>query len=450
MLRPRSWRVHTTRRPSPAASTYYGYVPDMATAAKSAPQGSPLPPALIADIRGRREGLARHMARAVVTEVRWDSSTGAPPKADAIARACAAGMDLFLATASEARPPTAAELRGVAQLGILQARGSQSVEPVLAAYRIAARVAWDAILRAWRNHPEATPEALLTTANYVFTALDQVAAEVTHTYLVAREQHMQRGTRARTRLMHALLSDTFDSELAVQKQALALNVQLAPTYVAIACKLVVGKLETERGGETLRELVELLDLPPRTLLHVNDPQTLVVLWPTDAEADAESARGLLPELQNAAEVRLGAGRARVRAGFGGFHGGLRGASRSYLEAQQAIEIGRKLRPEASSHHYDEVAPFLSLSQNPVLAERYVRHELGRVIDADLVSRASLLETLEAYLARGSLKEAAGALRLHRHTVIYRLDKLRELVGGSLDDPSVRFRLQLALDLRKLI
>src|SRR5437660_11485348 len=142
--------------------------------AKAAPR---LPQALIDELDRRHEGMARHMARAVVTLVRWDSSTGLPPQRDAIVRACSAGLDLFLAAAREARPATQEELRRVAQLGILQARSSQSVEPILAAYRIAARVAWEEILRAWRGHPEATPEAIMLIANYVFAARDHVAAE---------------------------------------------------------------------------------------------------------------------------------------------------------------------------------------------------------------------------------------------------------------------------------
>src|SRR5437899_1574801 len=146
--------------------------------ARVAPKSKPtpqLPPALMAELERRRAGLARHMARAVVAVVKWDASTGVPPQREAIAKACEAGLDLFLATAREARPATPEELRRVAQLGILQARSSQSVEPILAAYRIAARVAWEEILRAWRGHPDATPEAIMLTANYVFAAPDQVA-----------------------------------------------------------------------------------------------------------------------------------------------------------------------------------------------------------------------------------------------------------------------------------
>jgi len=313
--------------------------------------------------------------------------------------------------------------------------------------RIAARVAWDAILAAWRGHPEATPEAIMLTANYVFGALDQVAAEVTKTYLSAREQHLQRGPRARTRFFHALVSDTFDSELALQKQALGLNIQLAAGYRAIVLKLLQGKAEAERGAEMLQEASMAVDLPPRTLVHVLEPTTLLVLWP---EA-GPPAGGLVTQLQAETELRW-SGRAKpvVRAGLGSFHPGQHGVSRSYLEAQQAIEIGRRLRPEGGQYDYEEMLPYLVMTQNPLLAERYVRHHLGPLLEADTRGGGQLLPTLEAFLARGSVKDAAGALHLHRHTVIYRLDKVRESLGFDLSDTYVRHRLQLALDLRRLL
>src|SRR5450759_2446507 len=402
----------------------------LARATKAAPT---LPSALIAELERRRSGMARHMARAVVSLVRWDDSTGVPPQRSAIARACEAGLDLFLATAREARPATNDELRRVAQLGILQARSSQSVEPILAAYRIAARVAWDEILRAWRGHTEATPEAIMVTSNYVFAALDQVAAEVTKTYLHAREQHMQRGTRAHARLFHALISDNFDSELELQKQALALNMPIVPTgYVVAVCKLIIGNRDGERGGQALAEVAASLEVPRGAINHATDPSTLVVLWPAEAVK------------------RSGTARARVRAGIGGYHPGLRGISRSYLEAQQAIEAGRKLRPDGVVHRHDELIPHLVLTQNPRLAERFVAHSLGRLMDPKVRNRGQLLETLEAYLVRGSVKDAAAALGLHRHTVLYRLDKLRELLCGDLEMPATRLRLQLALEIRKLL
>ena len=423
----------------------------LAPRSKSARTAPRLPQGLLDELERRHAGMARHMARAVVTLVRWDASTGVPPQREAIVKACEAGLDLFLATAREARPATQQELRPLAQLGILQARSSQSVEPILAAYRIAARVAWDEILRAWRGHPEATPEAMMLVANYVFAALDQVAAEVTRAYLHAREQHMQRGTRAHARLFHALISDNFDSELELQRQALALNTPLAASgYLALVAKLVLGNREGERGGQALAEVAQSLEVPRGALMHATDPSTLVVLWPAESASEIEPVRSFVSRLHDEASQRSGQLRARVRAGIGGYHTGLHGISRSYLEAQQAIEAGRKLRPDSLVHGHDEVIPHLVLAQNPHLAERFVAHTLGRLTDPKVRNREQLLETLEAYLAKGSVKDAASALGLHRHTVLYRLEKLKELLGDDLELPATRLRLQLALDLQKLI
>ena len=91
-----------------------------------------------------------------------------------------------------------------------------------------------------------------------------------------------------------------------------------------------------------------------------------------------------------------------------------------------------------------------MTQNPLLAERYVRHHLGAVLEADAKGGGQLLPTLEAFLAKASVKDAAESLHLHRHTVIYRLDKLRESLGFDFTDPYVRHRLQFALDLRRLL
>jgi DNA-binding PucR family transcriptional regulator len=195
-----------------------------------------------------------------------------------------------------------------------------------------------------------------------------------------------------------------------------------------------------KSDDAAQELTRSLELPPKGVADATDPHTLVVLWPVEQAHLPEQVRSELAQLRGRGH--------RFRAGLGGSHPGLRGISRSYLEAQQAVEVGRKLRPEAVLHQHDEVAPYLVLSQNPLVIERYVQHVLGRLLEAD--TRGVLLPTLEAFLTRGSVKEAAAELGLHRHTVLYRMERLGEQLGGSLDSPAMRQRLLLALDLRKLL
>ncbi|MGH7912007.1 MAG: PucR family transcriptional regulator [Candidatus Dormibacteraceae bacterium] len=389
-----------------------------------------LPPTLVAEIERRRPRLARHMARAVASLVPWDEEAGAQPRVDAILRTCDGGIGLFLQSAKDGRLAGPRELREVAQLGILQARSAPSVEPVLNAYRIAARVAWDAIIAAWRGNPDATPDAVMMMATYVFTALDEITFHITRTYIRAREQHSLRGTRARSRLFHALISETFDSDLEVRKQALALNQPLATAYVALVVKVEQPAAAVARS----------LPLPPRALAEASDVQTLAILLPAEHGTPAKEIESLLEPL------RLGG--ARPGAGIGGLYPGLRGVSRSYVEAQQAVDIGRKLRPQALLHHHDELAPYLLLAQNPFVVERYVDQVLGDLLRGD--SRGVLLVTLDAVLTHASIKEAAASLGLHRHTVLYRLEQLSALVGGDLESPAQRQRLRLALDLRALL
>src|SRR5438477_8713127 len=113
----------------------------LAPRSKSARVAPRLPQGLIDELERRHAGMARHMARAVVTLVRWDTSPGVPPNRDPIVKACAAGPDLFLATAREAPPATPDEPRRVPPPAPPQAWRTQSVAPVLAASPRAAAVA---------------------------------------------------------------------------------------------------------------------------------------------------------------------------------------------------------------------------------------------------------------------------------------------------------------------
>jgi PucR family transcriptional regulator, purine catabolism regulatory protein len=61
------------------------------------------------------------------------------------------------------------------------------------------------------------------------------------------------------------------------------------------------------------------------------------------------------------------------------------------------------------------------------------------------SRADLLASLRAYLeCNGHWDAAAQRLGVHRHTLRYRMRRVEEILGRSLDDPDVRMELWLAL------
>ncbi|MEU3461777.1 PucR family transcriptional regulator [Streptomyces sp. NPDC006733] len=64
---------------------------------------------------------------------------------------------------------------------------------------------------------------------------------------------------------------------------------------------------------------------------------------------------------------------------------------------------------------------------------------------DATSRGDLVRSLQAWLSRhGQWDAAASDLGVHRHTLRYRLRRVEEILGRSLDDPDVRMELWLAM------
>lgn len=73
-------------------------------------------------------------------------------------------------------------------------------------------------------------------------------------------------------------------------------------------------------------------------------------------------------------------------------------------------------------------------------------EIARLLES---ASAEQLETLEAYLDNaGDAQRTAASLTVHRATLYYRLRRIEDLLGASLDDGELRSLLHLALKVRR--
>jgi hypothetical protein len=83
-------------------------------------------------------------------------------------------------------------------------------------------------------------------------------------------------------------------------------------------------------------------------------------------------------------------------------------------------------------------------------QRLARRFSNRLL-APIADNATLVATLAAWLDHGGrLKPAAAQLGVHPHTVTYRLDRIRDLLGPALDDVSRRLELHLATSIHRAI
>ena len=120
--------------------------------------------------------------------------------------------------------------------------------------------------------------------------------------------------------------------------------------------------------------------------------------------------------------------------------------RSLREAGLALRLQQTLLPGSSACEYPKLGIFRMLAAIPDLTdvESFVRDWLGSLLDYDARRSAELVHTLTQYLEHGGNYDATAAeLSVHKSTLKYRLQRIRELTGLELNDPDVHFNLQLA-------
>ncbi|MBF6045666.1 PucR family transcriptional regulator [Streptomyces sp. NRRL B-1677] len=117
---------------------------------------------------------------------------------------------------------------------------------------------------------------------------------------------------------------------------------------------------------------------------------------------------------------------------------------AFRQAEQALSVARRRGRVLVEH--EEVAAGSVL---PLLADDAVRAFADGMLRAlhehDATGRGDLVASLRAWLSRhGQWDAAAADLGVHRHTLRYRMRRVEEILGRSLDDPDVRMELWLAL------
>jgi len=169
-----------------------------------------------------------------------------------------------------------------------------------------------------------------------------------------------------------------------------------------------------------------------SLLLSDEPGLWIALLPGDRDVEPLCAGvpgavfGLGPVAATLDEVAPAAGRAR-----------------------RALDVGRRLDPERRVHNDAEVGVFAGLRSDASAMRRFIDCVLGP-LDGQRPARVhELMATLEALLVTRTVGDAALHLGLHRHTVVYRISRLRQL-GIDVDDPAQRQRIWLALRCRRLL
>jgi DNA-binding PucR family transcriptional regulator len=140
------------------------------------------------------------------------------------------------------------------------------------------------------------------------------------------------------------------------------------------------------------------------------------------------------------------GGSRCRMGVGDAYPRPSELSRSLREARLALRMQKASASAGRTSVFADldVLRMLAAVDDLTDVEAFVRKWLGTLAAYDERKHTQLVTTLIQYLQHGGGYEATSrALSVHRSTLKYRLQRIRELTGFELSDPETHFNLQLA-------
>jgi purine catabolism regulator len=269
---------------------------------------------------------------------------------------------------------------------------------------------------------------------------------------------------ARLRLQGDFLSDLLDTptppEAALLERARRLGYDLSRQHLVFVLR--PRNSEPRNGSSPSRAEQRFVDAARRrlvladvtTLLRERDG-SIQVLMPCPAELDANDADAALlwvERLRCSLEESLAPDAVSIVAGVGRTPRPDTSAYTAMREATRAADIAASIAGDSpAALHFARLGALrliFHLADNPEL-RAFQRDVLGPLETSDNARRSEFVRTLEAFLrAGGNHMRAARDLNVHRNTLIYRLERIQELLGGAnLEDPEMRLNVQLALKIR---
>lgn len=137
-------------------------------------------------------------------------------------------------------------------------------------------------------------------------------------------------------------------------------------------------------------------------------------------------------------------------GIGEYHPDIKGITHSYLEACRAIEIGKKVDNKIGIYHITNLGIYrLCADVSPEIRNNYIQYIYKKNKDVNKKElKPFFWETLEAFFEHNlNITDTAKAIFIHRNTLLYRLEKIKQVTDLNPRKFDEAFQLYLALKMK---
>ena len=373
----------------------------------------------ISELRKGVPAAAERTVAAIIDDVPSYSDALSGKMGETIRNAVELALAGFISLAARSRggaaqTPTAPAVDGAYQLGRGEARSGRTVDALLSAYRIGARVSWQEMSStAVRTGVDA--ETLARFAELVFAYIDELSAAS----VAGHNDELATSGRVRQRMLERLADHLLDGSNPDVVETAAENSDWTPPRTLTAVIVPESQVRTvlnSIAGETLQST---------ETLPTEAGEGMVLLLVPDVDGRRRSS--LIKTLE---------GRDAVA-----------GPARHWLDVRASYDRALRVRALGLGTDSEEHLAELVLTADQSALSDLRARALAPLDDVRASSADKLTETLRSWLLHHGRRDAVAAeLFVHAQTVRYRMGQLREIFGDRLEDPRAVLELTIALGL----
>jgi sugar diacid utilization regulator len=284
--------------------------------------------------------------------------------------------------------------------------------------------------------------------------------------LIGLEVERSRGPeRASEAAVASFLADVFDRKVTDRENILARANELGADLYDGGCAIVVRAYPqqpqegdwrarvltlAERGARGVAPgcLAAIVERKRRPSVPGSPDGELVIVVPTgQPELGGRAAGAVLRELESGMpNFSLSVAISRLASDPVDLH---RAGAEAVLAANVAVAQGEQMLAFEETGAYRLLLP--AMSEDPGELQRFHDETVAPLVAYDEQYETDLVKTLESFLeADGNVAKTASKLFTHRHTVRYRLERVRELTGLDVGSTDGRERLGLGLKAMRVL
>ena len=385
-------------------------------------------------LRPALPGLADEMIAAIAREVPDYARAMEGEFGQVVRLGVEVALNRFVDLLADPEPEPAESRHTYVDLGRGEFHAGRSLDALLAAYRVGARLAWRRFVEAGVAGGLA-PDAIYALGEAIFAYIDELSAESAEGYAEEQTAAAGESERRRRRLVRLLAQDPPAGQEAIRTAAAAAPWTLPRGGLAA---LVVATADDGAPGEALLDSIaaRLARRLGEGAIGAEAFGAAIVFIP---DPDAPRRRRRLEAAVDDQVAALGPTVEWPQASA---------SAHRAIATQRLAAAGRLGNAGDGLLIADDHLAELLLAADPRVAADLAASRLAPLAELADGPRARLTETLAAWLDRpGQVQAVAAALGVHPQTVRYRVRQLRDLFGERLEDPDARFELALALRVR---